>query len=271
MKLLSQRLLQLINRQLKDTDYSKCAKEIRVMEAGEYQERSLSRGVWGRDLNDEGKCRAKEQRPCHRNEAGVWDGAQPARLQGREPGETDEPQRETGPGHGRPRPGSRPSSKRKGRRLEGWNKPGEGRDLTHAKGPLRLPCKAPTEAGSSVRRCPAKLRQNKPKTETDEHGLDFEARALSLAETGWCVNRQREKEKKKTKNASQSRESRTKLRAGPCRFRAPGASEEAQALAFRKGPRVRHKSLQGAAVRTSRTGLRSDSFLAFNLGPVTSF
>ena len=43
---------------------------------------------------DEDKCRAKEQKPQHRNEAGVRDGAQPARLQGREPGPgTEEPQR----------------------------------------------------------------------------------------------------------------------------------------------------------------------------------
>lgn len=49
-----------------------------------------------------------------------------------------------------------------------------------------------------------------------------------------CEQEVREREKK-TKNASQSRERRTKLRAGPCRFRAPGASEEAQALGIPKG------------------------------------
>ena len=43
--------------------------------------------------DDEDKCRAKEQRPQHRNKAGMRDGAQPACLQGREPGPgTDEPQ-----------------------------------------------------------------------------------------------------------------------------------------------------------------------------------
>lgn len=69
------------------------------------------------------------------------------------------------------------------------------------------------EAGSSVRRCQAKLRQNKTKTETDEYGLDFGTRALSLAEIGWCVNKQWERKKKNPRMPQRAWRHRNKLRA----------------------------------------------------------
>lgn len=55
---------------------------------------------------DEDKCRAKEQKPQHRNEAGVRDGAPPARLQGRAGAWDRGAPARTVPDHGRPRLGA---------------------------------------------------------------------------------------------------------------------------------------------------------------------
>ena len=168
------------------------------MEVGEYQERSLSRGVWaetwrwGQVQNKGAEAPAQKRGWCERRSttstsagqrAGAWDRGAPAR---------------TVPGHGRPRLGAGLLLKAKGCDCRAWTNQGRGVISLTLKGHSGcLEKNRPrVEAGSSVRRCPAKLRQNKTKTETDEQGLDFEARALSLAETGWRVSRQWEKEKK---------------------------------------------------------------------------
>lgn len=112
------------------------------------------------------------------------------------------------PGHSRPQEGCGLSSKGDGQQLKGLNKPGEGRDLIHIKGSLRLPCKEQIAEGQELKQevqlegtrlsvDRIKLRQ---KQMNMEQILELEPYHLLI---DWMRCEQAERERK-TKNASKS-------------------------------------------------------------------